>query len=91
MHFSIGDFQSLITLIFIHENFYDFVLREEYERPFQYYKTSILNIMITSASNPPQKTFLLKYMDSKIIRKDFKSIEKLIIANLSTTEWKSLY
>ncbi len=66
--------------------FTDFVLREEYERPFHYCKTSILNIMITSASSTPQKTFLLKYMDSKIIRKDFKSIEKLIIANLPTTD-----
>ncbi len=59
----------------------DFAIREEYERLFHYSKTGILNIMITSASGLPQKTFLLNYMDSKIIRKNFKSIEKSISVN----------
>jgi hypothetical protein len=63
------------------KTFADFALREEYERSFHYCKISILNIITTSASSPPQKTFLLKYMDSKIIRKDFKPIEKSISAN----------
>jgi len=42
--------------------------------------------MITSASGLLQKTVLLKYMDSKIMRKDFQSIQESISASLSQTD-----
>jgi len=49
-------------------------------------KTSTLNIMMTSASDRPHETVLLKYMDSKMIRKGFQSIEESISASLSPTD-----
>ena len=42
--------------------------------------------MITSASGLSQKTILLKYMDLKMIRKDFQSIKESISASLSPTD-----
>ena len=41
--------------------------------------------MMISASDLPQKTVLSKYMDSKVIRKNFQSIQKSISASLSPT------
>jgi hypothetical protein len=41
--------------------------------------------MITSASGLYPEIVLLKYMDSKMIRKDFQAIKESISANLSPT------
>jgi len=48
-------------------------------------KTSILNIIMTSVSGLPHDAVLLKYMDSKMIRKSFQSIKESISASLSPT------
>ena len=46
---------------------------------------------MTSASGLPTETVLLKYMDSKMIRKDFRSIKESISATLSSTDRRLLY
>jgi hypothetical protein len=47
--------------------------------------------MTTSASCLSQKTVLLKYMDLKMIQKNFQSSMKQISTTLSPTDWRCLY
>ncbi len=56
------------------------------ERPCNCCKTSISNIMITLALDQPPEIFLLKYMDSKIIRKGLQSIKESSSVSLSQTD-----
>ena len=42
--------------------------------------------MIISASGLPKGILLLKYMNSKMIRKDFQSIKESISSSLSPTD-----
>ena len=55
------------------------------------FKTRILNIILTLASDLPQKIVLLNYIDSKMIRKDFRSTKESISASLLPTDWRRLY
>ncbi len=48
-------------------------------------KTSILKKVITAASDLSHKTFLLKYMASEMVLKDFQSIKESILSSLSPT------
>jgi hypothetical protein len=52
---------------------------------------SIFNVMITSASDMAREIFLLKHMDSKMIRKIIQSSKELISTSLSLIDWRSLF
>gem|GEM_PF-2323151 len=48
-----------------------------FERPFFCCETSILKMTLISSSDLPLKAVLLKYMESKMIRKVFQSIKRV--------------
>jgi hypothetical protein len=48
-----------------------------FEKPFFCCETSILKMKLISPSDPHLKTFLLKYIKSKMILKGFQSIKKI--------------